>query len=95
MHLYSLYSLPKNVEELKVEGIYLENVKLSEKWDKIFDLWAYSDEDIERSKKRKEFILDWLAYVIQRPENRNATALCISSLEGIGKAPSQKHLVNF
>ena len=35
--------------------------------------------------EEKNFILDWFAYILQHPESRNKTGLCIVTEQGIGK----------
>ena len=35
--------------------------------------------------EEKNFILDWFAYILQHPESRNKTGLCIVTEQGVGK----------
>lgn len=83
---FNMYDLPKTTNT----PVY----KLDERLEKIFDLWAH-DEDEQRMERRKKYILQWLGYVVQHPEKNNTVALCISSLEGIGKSTITKILKKF
>lgn len=82
-HLYNLPTKPKTqINELDYH------------WIKIFEMWA-SDDNEQRQKERFDYIIKWLAYVLQHPENRNTVALCISSKQGIGKSTVTKALKDF
>lgn len=43
------------------------------------------DSDLTINTEKKEYILDWFAYILQHPESRNAVCLQISTLQGVGK----------
>lgn len=67
-------------------------VPLPECVSKIFDLYAEVEDKNNQesityvvSEERKNFLLDWFAWSIQHPENRNKTCLQISAKQGIGK----------
>lgn len=68
------------------------NNPLPESVSKIFDLYAtvedknnHDDITYTVDNDRKEFLLDWFAWMVQHPENRNKTCLQISAKQGIGK----------
>lgn len=86
-NLFNMYDLPTTTNTPVYE--------LDERLEKIFDLWAYDEDDNDRMQRRKKYILQWLAYVLQHPEENNTVALCISSLEGIGKSTITKILKKF
>ena len=48
-----------------------------------------TERDIENNysinPEKKEYVLNWFAYILQHPESRNKTCLQIKSLQGIGK----------
>ena len=37
------------------------------------------------NSNKKEYILNWFAYILQHPESRNAVCLQISTVQGVGK----------
>ena len=37
------------------------------------------------NQEKKDYILDWFAYLLQHPESRNAVCLQISTVQGVGK----------
>ena len=65
---------------------------LPESVSQIFDLYATVEDKSNPDEitytvdnDRKEFLLDWFAWMVQHPENRNKTCLQISAKQGIGK----------
>ena len=79
-NVFSLYSNPTTTEE---------KVDLPEPVSKVLDLiCSVLDDDANNlvvNYEEKNFILDWLAYILQHPESRNKTGLCIVSEQGVGK----------
>jgi hypothetical protein len=62
-----------------------EKVKMFESY--IFDIWADGKED------RYEYILDWLAHIIQKPYEKTGTALFLPGPPGSGKNVMSDFLV--
>lgn len=69
-----------------------EPVPLPEEVDKIFDLYATTEDKEDQDNitykvdiERKKYILNWFAWLLQHPEDRNKTCLQISAKQGIGK----------
>lgn len=81
---FDLYSLDSNIFSLYSNPTTAEPTELPDAVDQILDLFATEDSgDIIQEKK--DYILDWLSYVVQHPESRNFTCLQLSTLQGIGK----------
>lgn len=80
--LYSLDSDYLSLYEKKYPNV--SNPKLPEAVKKILNIIATED-DNKINQAKIDYILKWLAYVVQHPESRNSTALQISTVQGIGK----------
>ena len=63
----------------KPSRTYNEEFSLNYYVDNVLNLMCNYDE------KRKEYLLNWLAYVLQYPERRNHTAIEIVTTQGTGK----------
>lgn len=80
----SLYTQPTQPTHIEQE--------LPDEVDKIFDLYAtVYDPKNDGSyvntvdQERKEYIINWFAYMLQNPAHRNLTCLQLSAAPGIGK----------
>lgn len=83
---FCLYSLDSDYLSL-YEKKYIKKSnppKLPEPVKKILNIIATED-DNEVNQNKIDYILKWLAFVVQHPESRNSTALQISTVQGIGK----------
>lgn len=93
---YSLYT--KDVHSLSLfTPVYPEKTNvLNEYHDKILDLMA-DERTIEEgedgklkfihyvNQEKKQFLINFFAYIVQHPENRNRICLQLSSVPGLGK----------
>lgn len=75
-HFYKQPITPSEIVDINDER--LEGV------NEVINTWAADDDD-EVSQEKKDYILDYFAYMLQHPETRNFHALIVSSLPGIGK----------
>lgn len=80
--VYSLDNHYLSLYEKKYPKI--ENPQLPQAIKKILDIIA-TESDHTINQEKIDYILKWLAYVVQHPESRNSTALQISTVQGIGK----------
>jgi hypothetical protein len=53
------------------------------------------DEKFKVNEKKKEYILNWFAYMLQHPESRNAVCLQISTVQGVGKNLLSNAICNY
>ena len=88
-NIYNLYRKPTIIEELKLNRIHNENVELLNEWKVIFETLSGNDE------VKKNYILDWFAYMLQHPESYNSKILCIVSRTGTGKSIISHALCQF
>jgi hypothetical protein len=77
---FSLYSNPTSAPKTPIpQGIdEILNILATEKSDE-------ADKDFVVNVEKKEYILNWFAYLLQHPESRNAVCLQISTVQGVGK----------
>ena len=77
---FSLYSNPTSAPKTPIpQGIdEILNILATEKSDE-------KDKDFVVNVEKKEYILNWFAYLLQHPESRNAVCLQISTVQGVGK----------
>ena len=80
--VYSLDNHYLSLYEKKYPKI--EKPQLPKEIKKILDIIA-TESDHTINQEKIDYILKWLAYVVQHPESRNSTALQISTVQGIGK----------
>lgn len=94
---YSLYT--KDVHSLSLfSPVYPEKTDILNKYhDKILDLMADERTIVENEKtgklefvhyvnqEKKQFLINFFAYIVQHPENRNRICLQLSSVPGLGK----------
>lgn len=80
-NMFSLYCNPTKYNS------NLETPELPECVSKILDVISteISDGNLIINSAKKEYILNWFAYILQHPEDRNRIALHIVSEQGIGK----------
>lgn len=74
-HFYKQPITPSEIVDITDER--LEGV------NEVINTWATEDDEV--SQEKKDYILDYFAYILQHPETRNFHALIVSSLPGIGK----------
>lgn len=78
---FSMYSKPTSTTH---------KTKLPPAIDEILNIIATERSNEENvdfciNEKKKEYILNWFAYILQHPESRNAVCLQISTVQGVGK----------
>lgn len=81
---FCLYSLDKSLLSLFNPAPIKPFAELPQAIKEILNIIA-TESDNSINQDKINYILDWLAYIIQHPESRNSTALQISTLQGIGK----------
>lgn len=92
---YDFRLCAKNTESLKYFSMYSNpttapKTPLPAQIDEILNIIATerSEEpnvDFCVNEEKKEYILNWFAYLLQHPESRNAVCLQVSTVQGIGK----------
>ena len=85
---YKIYTHDKNNFSLYNQPTTHEATPLPVEVEKIIDLFATErniDNEFKINEEKKEYILNWFAFIIQHPESRNKICLQISSIPGIGK----------
>lgn len=89
---YCIYSNDPNMFSLYCNNIKFnpqddEPPRLPECVSKILDIISteINDGNLVINAAKKEYILNWFAYILQHPEDRNRIALHIVSEQGIGK----------
>lgn len=87
-HDFKVFTLDKTCLSLYNKPTSHEPTPLPKEVEKIIDLIATErsiDNEYTINPEKKEFILNWFAYIIQHPESRNKTCLHVTSVQGIGK----------
>ena len=92
---YDFRLCAKNTENLKYFSLYSNPTfsnycPLPQEIDTILNILSteLSEEPNQQftiNQKKKEYILNWFAYLLQHPESRNAVCLQISTVQGVGK----------
>lgn len=89
---YTIYSTNENKLSLYNQKHIEKCDTLNPYHDKIFDLMAQErtiNDSLEfeytTNQEKKQFIINFFAYIIQHPESRNRICLQISSVPGLGK----------
>lgn len=86
---YDIYSFDKDTFSLYCQPTTAEKTEIPEAAKKIVEsLSTEFNDEINKlvvNPEKYNYILDWFAYILQHPEDRNATALHIVSDQGIGK----------
>ena len=79
---FSLYSKPTTAPETPLpSGIdTILNILASELSEE-----TNSNSPLFINQEKKNYILDWFAYLLQHPDSRNAVCLQISTVQGVGK----------
>lgn len=84
----NMFSLYCNPIKFNLDSEHHENnPKLPECVSKILDIISteISDGNLIVNTAKKEYVLNWFAYILQHPEDRNRIALHIVSEQGVGK----------
>ena len=92
---YDFRLCAKNTDSLKYFSMYSNptsapKTPIPKPIDLIVDILATELSEEENKKitinqEKKDYILDWFAYLLQHPESRNAVCLQISTVQGVGK----------
>ena len=85
---YDIYSLDKKVFSLYCQPTTAEKTEIPEPVKKIIQLMATELDNNDKlvvNEEKYNYILDWFAYILQHPEDRNHIALHLVSMQGIGK----------
>ena len=92
---YDFALCSKNTENIKYFSLYsnptfAKQTPLPEGIDTILNILSTElseepDQQFTINQRKKEYILNWFAYILQHPESRNATCLQISTVQGVGK----------
>lgn len=84
---FNVYSNKSYILSLFKPAFEIEDdikAELPEEINEIFKIIA-TEHDQTINQDKIKYITEWFAYIVQHPESRNATALQISTVQGIGK----------
>ena len=85
---YDIYSLDKDIFSLYCQPTSAEKTEIPEPVKKIIQAMATeldNNDKLAVNEEKYNYILDWFAYILQHPEDKNYNALHLVSVPGIGK----------